>query len=93
MIAHICYFHYIFSTVVSVTAFDFRHTYLYLNIVVVKSSVVSGEERYGGYVRKGIGTMELEVDEMLVELRQNAEYTDNYDIASDNHLVYHNKVT
>ena len=61
---------------------------IYLNIVVVKSSVVSGEERYGGYVRKGIGTMELEVDEMLVELRQNAEYTDNYDIASDNHLVY-----
>ena len=60
---------------------------IYLNIVVVKSSVVSGEERYGGYVRKGIGTMELEVDEMLVELRQNAEYTDNYDIASDNHLV------
>ena len=51
---------------------------IYLNIVVVKSSVVSGEERYGGYVRKGIGTMELEVDEMLVELRQNAEYTDNY---------------
>ncbi|MBM7011762.1 MAG: hypothetical protein ACLRRQ_08960 [Lachnospira pectinoschiza] len=48
---------------------------------------MSGEERYGGYVRKGIGTMELEVDEMLVELRQNAEYTDNYDIASDNHLV------
>ena len=39
---------------------------IYLNIVVVKSSVVSGEERYGGYVRKGIGTMELEVDEMLV---------------------------
>ena len=33
---------------------------IYLNIVVVKSSVVSGEERYGGYVRKGIGTMELE---------------------------------
>ena len=31
--------------------------------------------------------MELEVDEMLVELRQNAEYTDNYDIASDNQLV------
>ena len=60
---------------------------IYLNIVVVKSSVVSGEERYGGYVRTGIGTMELEVDEMLVELRQNAEYTDNYDIASDNHLV------
>ena len=60
---------------------------IYLNIVVVKSSVVSGEERDGGYVRKGIGTMELEVDEMLVELRQNAEYTDNYDIASDNHLV------
>ena len=60
---------------------------IYLNIVVVKSSVVSGEERCGGYVRKGIGTMELEVDEMLVELRQNAEYTDNYDIASDNHLV------
>ena len=51
---------------------------IYLNIVVVKSSVVSGEERYGGYVRKGIWTMELEVD---------AEYTDNYDIASDNHLV------
>ena len=24
--------------------------------------------------------MELEVDEMLVELRQNAEYTDNYDM-------------
>ena len=47
---------------------------IYLNIVVVKSSVVSGEERYGGYVRKGIWTMELEVDEMLVELRQNAEY-------------------
>ncbi len=41
----------------------------------------------GGYVRKGIWTMELEVDEMLVELIQNAEYTDNYDIASDNHLV------
>ncbi len=60
---------------------------IYLNIVVVKSSVVSGEERYGGYVRKGIGTMELEVDEMLVVLGQNAEYTDNYDIASDNHLV------
>ena len=60
---------------------------IYLNIVVVRSSVVSGEERYGGYVRKGIWTMELEVDEMLVELRQNAEYTDNYDIASDNHLV------
>ena len=60
---------------------------IYLNIVVVKSSVVSGEERYGGYVRKGIWTMELEVDEMLVELRQNAEYTDNYNIAGDNHLV------
>ena len=60
---------------------------IYLNIVVVKSSVVSGEDRYGGYVRKGIWTMELEVDEMLVELRQNAEYTDNYNIASDNHLV------
>jgi hypothetical protein len=60
---------------------------IYLNIVVVKSSVVSGEERYGGYVRKGLWTMELEVDEMLVELRQNAEYTDNYDIAGDNHLV------
>ena len=60
---------------------------IYLNIVVVKSSVVSGEERYGGYVRKGIWTMELEVDEMLVELRQNAEYTDNYNIVSDNHLV------
>ena len=60
---------------------------IYLNIVVVKSSVVSGEERYGGYVRKGIWTMDLEVDEMLVEFRQNAEYTDNYDIASDNHLV------
>ena len=60
---------------------------IYLNIVVVKSSVVSGEERYGGYVRKGIWTMELEVDEMLVEFRQNAEYTDNYDIAGDNHLV------
>ena len=60
---------------------------IYLNIVVVKSSVVSGEERYGGYVRKGIWTMELEVDEMLVELRQNAEYTDNYDIAGDNQLV------
>ena len=60
---------------------------IYLNIVVVKSSVVSGEERYGGYVRKGIWTMKLEVDEMLVEFRQNAEYTDNYDIASDNHLV------
>ena len=41
----------------------------------------------GDMLGKGIGTMELEVDEMLVELRQNAEYTDNYDIASDNHLV------
>ena len=38
---------------------------IYLNIVVVKSSVVSGEERYGGYVRKGIGTMELEVDDLI----------------------------
>ena len=42
---------------------------IYLNIVVVKSSVVSGEERYGGYVRKGIGTMELSkaVTETTVE--------------------------